>query len=199
MFSISTWKARSAYTSDDPLQCGVMSTFGASQSGSSAGNGSGSVTSSAAPRIWPVSSAVIKAFWSIHGPRAMLTTYVPVFFELLLCRSSNSSVDSKCVVSFLHCESIRFASRHQLSGILALMGQLRPRGQSPASRNCVHRLCLFRCTTHWETCHRDHPFLGRYSRHPFWILGSSVVTQCKQSRPCPWLWLRGPLHLSRLA
>jgi hypothetical protein len=63
------------------------------------GSGSGSVTSRAAPRIWFVSRAVMRAGWSMMAPRAMLAMYVPR--GLLAWRRENSAVERRWVVYFL--------------------------------------------------------------------------------------------------
>lgn len=67
--------------------CGVMKAFGAVQSGWPTGNGSGSVTSTAAPLMRPSRKASESASVSTIGPRAMLHTNV---FPLRRPRSSNS-------------------------------------------------------------------------------------------------------------
>src|SRR5262249_40947788 len=55
--------------------CGVSTTFGRDRSGSSAGNGSSSKTSSAAPAIRSCWSASSNASRSINAPRAVFTRY----------------------------------------------------------------------------------------------------------------------------
>jgi len=91
-------KLLSAYIVPSPLTCGVIATFSKSQSSLSAGKGSGSVTSSAAPRNPPSLSGFLRAAISsscwMTAPLAILTTNA--FF---LPKISNSSSPRKCRVS----------------------------------------------------------------------------------------------------
>src|SRR5699024_7627347 len=63
----------SAPTGRPPAACGVISSLGASQRGSSCGSGSGSVTSIAALPSVPASSASRSATWSTVAPRPTLS------------------------------------------------------------------------------------------------------------------------------
>jgi len=71
---------------------GVSRTFGAAQSGSSEGNGSGSVTSSAARRR-PSCRRSSNAFWSTTPPRPALTSKAPGFILPIRLASISPAVD----------------------------------------------------------------------------------------------------------